>query len=74
MSRQSRIARSGSLAGARQRAAAVKLPQFHERYIGECIALATAQGSHATLDEDFAEDLEAIIDSHREPLRSHTWD
>ncbi len=35
------------------------------RPIDECIALAKAQGSGATLDEDLAKDLEEIIASRR---------
>jgi len=40
----------------------------------ECIALAEAGGSNATLDEGFANDLEDIINSHREPLAPPAWD
>jgi hypothetical protein len=58
----------------RQPIAVIKLPQFRGRPIDECIALAKARGSHATLDEDFAKDLEAIINSHREPLTPPSWD
>ena len=38
------------------------------RLLSECIALAEAHGSTVTLDEDFAQDLEEIINSRREPL------
>ena len=44
------------------------------RLLSECIALAEAHGSTATLDEDFAKDLEDIIQSHREPLDASRWD
>ncbi|HEY3975116.1 MAG TPA: hypothetical protein VGM18_19070 [Candidatus Sulfotelmatobacter sp.] len=44
------------------------------RLLTESIALAEAHGSTVTLDGDFASDLEAIIDSHREPLNPPTWD
>lgn len=54
--------------------AVIKPPQFRGRPIDECIALAKANGSHATLDEDFAKDLEDIINSHREPLTAPEWD
>ena len=54
--------------------AVIKLPVFRGRSIDECIALAKARGSHATLDKDFTEDLEAIIDSRREPLAPPSWD
>ncbi|MGD0296557.1 MAG: hypothetical protein ABSE86_05525 [Bryobacteraceae bacterium] len=54
--------------------AVIKAPQFRGRPIDECIALAKAHGSHATLDEDFGKDLEDIINSHREPLNPPEWD
>ena len=57
-----------------QPVAVIKLPQFRGRPIDECIALAKARGSHVTLDEDFAKDLEDIINSHREPLTPPSWD
>jgi prevent-host-death family protein len=44
------------------------------RLLSESIALAEAHGSTATLDEDFSRDLEAIINSHREPLEPPAWD
>ena len=44
------------------------------RLLSESIALAEAHGSTVTLDGDFARDLEAIINSHREPLNPPAWD
>ena len=44
------------------------------RLLSESIALAEAHGSTATLDGDFARDLEEIINSHREPLNPPAWD
>lgn len=44
------------------------------RLLSESIALAEAHGSTATLDADFSRDLEAIINSHREPLEPPAWD
>jgi len=44
------------------------------RLLSESIALAEAHGSTATLDGDFARDLAAIVDSHREPLKPPEWD
>ena len=44
------------------------------RLLSESIALAEAHGSIATLDGDFARDLEAIVDSHREPLNTPAWE
>jgi antitoxin (DNA-binding transcriptional repressor) of toxin-antitoxin stability system len=38
------------------------------------IAASLAKDSTATLDPDFAADLEAIIESHREPLNPPEWD
>jgi antitoxin (DNA-binding transcriptional repressor) of toxin-antitoxin stability system len=43
------------------------------RPIDECIALAKARESGATLDEDFAKDLEEIIAS-RQPLDPSVWE
>ncbi len=43
------------------------------RPIDECIALAKAHGSGATLDEDFAHDLEEVI-AQRKPLDAPVWD
>ena len=43
------------------------------RAIDECIAIAKARGSGATLDEDFAKDLEEII-AQRQPLDTSAWD
>jgi len=44
------------------------------RLLSESIALAEAHGSTVTLDGDFGRDLEAIINSHREPLNPPAWD
>ena len=44
------------------------------RLLSESIALAGAHGSTVTLDGYFARDLEAIINSHREPLNPPAWD
>jgi antitoxin (DNA-binding transcriptional repressor) of toxin-antitoxin stability system len=44
------------------------------RLLSESIALAEARGSTATLDGEFARDLEDIINSHREPLTPPAWD
>ncbi len=43
------------------------------RPIDECIALAKAHGSGATLDEGFARDLEEII-ANRQPLDTSAWE
>src|SRR6266404_1558787 len=43
------------------------------RKISECIALLPAD-STATIDPDFAKDVEAAIAAHREPLGPPAWD
>lgn len=43
------------------------------RTISECIAMLPAD-STATIDDDFAKDVEAGIASHREPLDPPAWD
>jgi len=43
------------------------------RPIDECVALAKAHGSGATLDEDFAKDLDETIAS-RQPLDTSVWE
>ncbi len=57
--------------------AVIRQPQPVGRKIGECIALAEAYeeklGCAPVPDEDFARDVQAFIDSHREPIRN-VWD
>ena len=43
------------------------------RKISECIALMPAD-STATIDPDFAKDVDAAIAAHREPLEPPAWD
>jgi len=43
------------------------------RSILDCIAL-LPEDSTATMDSDFAKDIEAAVESHREALESPTWD
>jgi antitoxin (DNA-binding transcriptional repressor) of toxin-antitoxin stability system len=43
------------------------------RTISECIAL-LPEDSTATIDPDFARDVAAAIEGHREPLNPPTWD
>lgn len=43
------------------------------RRLSDSLRLAKEHGSTVTLDDGFARDLEAVIDSHGEPLRS-SWD
>ena len=56
-----------------RRVAVIKPVQGPGRSIDECIAIARARNSGATLDEDFAKDLEEIIAS-RKPLDTQAWD
>jgi antitoxin (DNA-binding transcriptional repressor) of toxin-antitoxin stability system len=44
------------------------------RLLSESLRLAKEHASTATLDGDFARDLEAAINSHREPLHPPAWD
>jgi hypothetical protein len=44
-----------------------------KRKISECLAL-LAKDSNAVMDADFAKDIEAAVESHREPLEPPTWD
>jgi len=44
------------------------------RLLSESLRLAREHGSTATLDESFAKDVEAAIDSHRAPLNPPAWD
>jgi len=43
------------------------------RSLTECIAL-LPEDSKATIDEDFARDVESAVEAHREPLHPPTWD
>lgn len=57
-----------------QPVAVIQAPQFHGRDIDECIVSLKARGSHAVPDEDFAKDVQAAIDAHREPMDAPAWD
>jgi antitoxin (DNA-binding transcriptional repressor) of toxin-antitoxin stability system len=54
--------------------AVVRPAEPHVRLLSESLRLAKEHASRATLDEDFARDLEAAINSHREPLNPPAWD
>ena len=43
------------------------------RTISECMAL-LPEDSEATIDPDFAKDVEAAVEYHREPLNPPAWD
>ena len=53
--------------------AVIRAPAPPSRTISECIALLPAD-STAVMDPDFARDVEAAIESHREPLEPPAWD
>lgn len=54
--------------------AVIRPAEPHVRLLSESLRLAKEHASTATLDGDFARDLEAAIDSHREPLNPPAWD
>ena len=58
--------------------ALIKTPQGPGRKLSECIALAKAYetklGYAPVPDADFAGDVQAAIDAHREPLNPASWD
>jgi antitoxin (DNA-binding transcriptional repressor) of toxin-antitoxin stability system len=58
--------------------AVIKTPQGPGRKISKCIALAKAYeeklGYAPVPDPDFAKDVQAAIDTHREPLNPPSWD
>jgi antitoxin (DNA-binding transcriptional repressor) of toxin-antitoxin stability system len=53
--------------------AVLHAPAPLRRTIEECIAL-LPEDSTATIDEDFARDVAAAIEAHREPLNPPAWD
>jgi antitoxin (DNA-binding transcriptional repressor) of toxin-antitoxin stability system len=53
--------------------AVLRAPAPARRTISECLAL-LPEGSAATVDSDFARDVEAAIESHREPLEPPAWE
>jgi antitoxin (DNA-binding transcriptional repressor) of toxin-antitoxin stability system len=57
----------------RQPVAVLKAAEPLRRTLSECIALLPAD-STATIDEDFAADVEAAIAAHREALEPAAWD
>jgi len=44
------------------------------RLLSKSLRLAQEHASTATLDAEFGKDLEAAIESHREPLNPPAWD
>ncbi len=57
--------------------AVIRTPRWPGRRISECIALAKAHeeklGYAPAPDPDFAKDVEAAIDAHREPFNPPAW-
>ena len=53
--------------------AVIHAPAPPRRTISECIAL-LPEDSTAVMDADFAKDVDAAIESHREPLEPPAWD
>lgn len=64
--------------GGRQPVAVIHPPVPPRRTISECIALAKKHeeetGESPILDPAFAADIEAAVESHREPLEPPAWD
>jgi antitoxin (DNA-binding transcriptional repressor) of toxin-antitoxin stability system len=56
-----------------QPVAVVHPPEPVRRTLSECIAL-LPEDSTATIDADFARDVQAAVESHREPLATPEWD
>jgi antitoxin (DNA-binding transcriptional repressor) of toxin-antitoxin stability system len=53
--------------------AILRTPAPPRRSIEECIAL-LPENSTATIDEDFARDVQEAVAAHREPLNPPAWD
>jgi prevent-host-death family protein len=54
--------------------AVVRPAESHVRRLSESLRLAREHGSTVTLDPEFAKDVEAAVESHREPLVPPAWD
>lgn len=54
--------------------AVIRSPMPKGRLLSECIALAEAFGSTATLDEGFMKDVEEGIAGRSQPWKPPTWD
>lgn len=57
-----------------QPVAVVQPAEPRVRLLSESLRLAREHASTATLDADFARDLEEVVNSHREPLNPPAWD
>lgn len=54
--------------------AVVRPAEPYVRLLSESLRLAREHRSSATLDDGFSKDVEAAIESHREPLNPPVWD
>jgi hypothetical protein len=54
--------------------AVVGRAEDHLRLLSESLRIARERASDAVIDSDFAKDVEAAIESHREPLDPPAWD
>jgi hypothetical protein len=57
-----------------QAVAVIRSPLPKGRLLSECIALAEARGSEATLDEGFMKDVEEGITSRSQPWNPPSWE
>jgi hypothetical protein len=53
--------------------AILRAPVQERRTFAEVLAR-MPKDSHAVMDDEFADDVQAAIDSHREPLNAPAWD
>ena len=53
--------------------AVLRAVEPHRRRLSEILG-SLSEDSTATIDPEFAADVQAVIDSHREPLNSPDWD
>jgi antitoxin (DNA-binding transcriptional repressor) of toxin-antitoxin stability system len=54
--------------------AVIRSPQEKGRMLSECVALAEARGSMATLDEGFMKDVEEGISRRSQPWNPPLWE
>lgn len=54
--------------------AVIRAPEVKGRRISEVIAALDASGASAVVDEDFARDVEAAVNAHREPWNPPSTD
>ena len=54
--------------------AVIKASSVKGRNISEVISALEASGANATLDEDFARDVEEAVKLHREPWNPSSWE